>query len=88
MDIPTDEQLGTEAGFEEFLYLVEVYQARDAIQLLNIESSHRFLRGIVEISSEYSYSYLLLFAPFVETGCDFILPMLRMENIPKIKYPQ
>ena len=54
MDIPTDEQLGTEAGFEEFLYLVEVYQARDAIQLLNIESSHRFLRGIVEISSEYS----------------------------------
>ena len=32
VDIPTDEQLGTEAGFEEFLYLVEVYQARDAIQ--------------------------------------------------------
>ena len=44
MDVPTDEQLGTEAGFEEFLYLVEVYQARDAIQLLNIELSQSFMR--------------------------------------------
>ena len=36
VDIPTDEQLGTEAGFEEFLYLVDIYQARS----LRVETEH------------------------------------------------
>ena len=50
MDIPTDEQLGTEAGFEEFLYLVEIYQARS----LRVETEH-YLRHTSAVDPATGY---------------------------------
>ena len=50
MDIPNDEQLGTEAGFEEFLFLVEIYQARS----LRVETEH-YLRHTTAVDPVTGY---------------------------------
>ena len=50
VDLPTTEQLATEAGFKEFLFLVEIYQARS----LRVETEH-YLRQTTAVDPVSGY---------------------------------